>query len=229
MLGMSDEKRDVVISYETIFDMLRKEKNRSELQELPEAFIQQTCDYLQAKKTLLHKGFDATTPVEEKQKLMLHIQNMKKLLRELYDRRETKILHLAQNKVRTGNILVDDAVMLTEEKRLFEELTNLLEQSRREVLKKMTTSASDSQLFSATFSVTQEEKEVPPISSHPEPVAPEKPKLLALRFLQDVPKFVGRDLQVYGPYKVDEMASLPPELAQILLAKGRAEEVRLRA
>ena len=214
---------EVVISYETIFDMVRKEKNRAELQTLPPGFIVNVCDYLQAKRTLLHKGFDSSSPFEEKQRLILHIQNMKKLLKELYERRETKLLHLAQNKVRTGNVFVDNAALLTEEKELLEELTGLLDSKRSMVLKKMTQSAADRQLFDTQVFERQDTAQVEPPKE--EKKEPEK-TYLTLRFLKDVPKFVGRDLEIYGPYTPGDIAAIPRELANILLEKNRVEEIR---
>lgn len=226
---MGEQQKEVIISYESVFDMLRREKNRNELQQLPPNFLADVADYLQAKKTLLHKGFD-NAPVEEKQKLMLHIQNMKKLLRELYDKRETKLLLLAQNKARTGDVLVDESVMLPDEKVLLESLSAGLSTIRKKILHSMAQNASDHQLFEATYGVNAGQEpaaEVPttPTSSVSQPLL-NVANLLTVRFLQEVPKFVGRDLQVYGPYAQEDIATLPQELASILLSKGRAEELK---
>ena len=46
-----------------------------------------------------------------------------------------------------------------------------------------------------------------------------------IRFTHAVPKFVGRELEVYGPFESSEIIELPLELAKILIDKGRAEEV----
>ena len=40
-----------------------------------------------------------------------------------------------------------------------------------------------------------------------------------------VPKFVGKELEVYGPFNPDEEAELPSEIADILINKGRAKEI----
>jgi DNA replication factor GINS len=46
-----------------------------------------------------------------------------------------------------------------------------------------------------------------------------------LRFLKDTPAIVGSDLKTYGPFKVEDVASLPPENAEILVKRGVAEKV----
>ena len=45
-----------------------------------------------------------------------------------------------------------------------------------------------------------------------------------IKFLHTVPKFVGRELEVYGPFESGETEELPLELAKILIVKGMAEE-----
>ena len=46
-----------------------------------------------------------------------------------------------------------------------------------------------------------------------------------VRFLHPVPKFVGKELEIYGPFEEDDMANLPHEIAELLIHKGRAEEM----
>ena len=46
-----------------------------------------------------------------------------------------------------------------------------------------------------------------------------------IRFLSPVPKFLGKELETYGPFGEDDVANLPSEIAAILIAKGRVEEI----
>ena len=48
--------------------------------------------------------------------------------------------------------------------------------------------------------------------------------LKTIRFITTVPKFVGEEMEIYGPYQENETASLPTKIADILIKKGRAEE-----
>ena len=46
-----------------------------------------------------------------------------------------------------------------------------------------------------------------------------------VRFLLAVPKFVGTELEDYGPYEEEEIANLPNNIAKVLIERGRAEKI----
>ena len=46
-----------------------------------------------------------------------------------------------------------------------------------------------------------------------------------IKLLHAIPKFVGRELEIYGPFEDGEIEELPLELANILIDKGKAEEI----
>ena len=50
-------------------------------------------------------------------------------------------------------------------------------------------------------------------------------KNAVLRFLKDVPAIVGSDMKSYGPFKVEDVASVPIENAKILVKQSLAEKV----
>lgn len=50
-------------------------------------------------------------------------------------------------------------------------------------------------------------------------------KRAVLRFLKEVPAVMGGDMKTYGPFKVEDVASLPVENAKILVKQGLAEGV----
>jgi len=50
---------------------------------------------------------------------------------------------------------------------------------------------------------------------------------IVLRFLKDVPAIVGADMKTYGPFKVEDVASLPVENAKILVKRALAENVEV--
>jgi len=47
----------------------------------------------------------------------------------------------------------------------------------------------------------------------------------ALRFLKEVPAITGGDMKTYGPFKVEDVATVPMENAKILLKQKIAEKV----
>ncbi len=53
-----------------------------------------------------------------------------------------------------------------------------------------------------------------------------KIKTVVIRFLSEVDEIVGADLEKYGPYKAEDIATIPYENAQALIAKNIATKVR---
>ena len=54
-----------------------------------------------------------------------------------------------------------------------------------------------------------------------------KTKLVTVRFLKETDEFVGADLEKYGPYKTEDLATIPYDNAQALLSKEIVTKVRL--
>jgi len=56
----------------------------------------------------------------------------------------------------------------------------------------------------------------------------EKPKKMLVRFVQEIPAIVGSDMKTYGPFKPEDIATLPTENARILIKQGVAVEVEAK-
>jgi DNA replication factor GINS len=52
--------------------------------------------------------------------------------------------------------------------------------------------------------------------------APQPHKRSTIRFLKNIPAIMGADLKSYGPFIAEDVASLPPQNAQILVKQGLA-------
>jgi DNA replication factor GINS len=50
-------------------------------------------------------------------------------------------------------------------------------------------------------------------------------KRAVLRFLKSVPAIIGADMKAYGPFKAEDVASLPTENAKVLIKQDLAEKV----
>ncbi len=53
----------------------------------------------------------------------------------------------------------------------------------------------------------------------------EKPKRLLVRFVQEIPAIIGSDMKEYGPFRAEDIATLPAENAKILIKEGAAVEI----
>jgi len=135
-----------------------------------------------------------------KARLMLReFGNVKKLVRELVRLRYEKTL----KETVAGRVVPGD-VLTKEEERLHKAVLPLAE-SYKAFLKNILRGRS-----------TVVERE-------------EKPRRMLLRFLQEIPAIIGSDMRTYGPFKAEDIATLPIENARIFLEKGIAVEVEAKA
>ena len=217
---MEDTKqKEVNITYETLFELLRKEKNREELQQLDDSFFKDVAEYLKEKNKLFEeqKNKEDLFAAEERGKAEIQQQNIKKILRELYERREKKIINMAIDGSRTDSGIIDTSAMLLDEKRMYNLLVELLNRYRRGILFNLL------EANIPNVGVSSEEfKEAKVEESKTEK---EEPKTDKVKFLHAVPKFVGPDLQVYGPFEENDEAELPIKIVDVLVNKGRVEEI----
>jgi DNA replication factor GINS len=58
------------------------------------------------------------------------------------------------------------------------------------------------------------------------PKEPAETRLQVVRFLSDFPAIVGVDLKTYGPFKAEDVASLPAENASALINQGVVKQLR---
>ena len=56
----------------------------------------------------------------------------------------------------------------------------------------------------------------------------EEPKTIVVRFLQEIPAIIGSDMKAYGPFKPEDIATLPPENARVLIKRGVAMEIEAK-
>jgi DNA replication initiation complex subunit (GINS family) len=212
-------QKEMNINYETIFELLRIEKNRDDLQELPETFFDDVLAYSREKQQILDesKAKGDIFSVTEKDKVATEMMNIRRILKELYERREKKIIHMAINKSRTRSNIIDTSKLMKEERMIFDSIVLTLDKFREGILGNVLD-------FRQPF-IENEKEEAP---AAPDKIAPvsavEKPTKL-VRFIHPVPKFLGKELEVYGPFEEEDMATLPSEIAEVLISKGRAEEI----
>ena len=85
---------DKLITYETLYEYLRKEKVYPELQQLDTDFFKKVTKYLEEKNNILesHSKKDSMFSKVEIEKTSRQISNIKKILKEIYEKRENKII-----------------------------------------------------------------------------------------------------------------------------------------
>jgi DNA replication initiation complex subunit (GINS family) len=230
-------QKEVAVTYETLYEMLRREKSRDELQTLDEGFLLDVLNYLRDKQKMLddaERGQDLFS-LEEREKTQVQIVNIRKIVRELYERREKKIIEMALNKSRTKSNLIDTSTLLVHERYLFDSIVSVLDSFRGSVLHNvlslrepsLTIDVGSSAIGTPGVSVPQS---APAQSSFAQPLSETPPLPPAafkhVKFTQPVEQFVGKELELYGPFQPDQREQLPADIADILIEKGSAIEVR---
>ncbi len=249
---------EVVISYETLYELLRREKNREAIQKLPDGFMKNLNSYTRSlKKNLNGKKREITSfdggVIQQHEK---QLDSLVKVIQELYSRREKKILNMALIKSRTKAQLVDVGNMLDEEKALFDSLVSSMDSNRDIILNRML--GHDTPAGSGAVSARQPGGNDKKTSSggpadpgiagcskagkvfgtdtgrlagsddsadkaaHSDVAMSEN---IIVRICHPIPRFYDREMNVLGPFEEDEIATLPGDIADILIKKGRAEKI----
>ena len=202
--------KETILTYENLYEILRSEKYKPELQKLETSFYKDILNYLKEKRAILssQQKKDSVFAKVEIDKTKKQIENISKIITELYEKREVKIIQLALLASRTKP---DEKVMdliLPEEKGLYEVLLKELSYFREAILK----------------SVLAVKK---PVLEKPKTLKDDnlRTETKLVKFLHPLPKFVGTDLFIYGPFEKEQVAKLPGEVAELLIKKKRAEEI----
>ncbi len=205
---------EINITYETLYEILRREKNRAELQELDPLFYQKLVNYIKEKYEILksQEQKDSIFTTIEVQKTRKQIENIQKITKELYEKRESKIIQIALINSRTKSSTNDKKFMLNLEKKVYDKVIQNLDKFRVEILHNVILGK-----LIETVTVKKEPKDLKKV---------ENPKNQAKEvvFKQKMSKFVGTDLNNYGPYEKGDIAQLPEDITTLLIKKNQVEE-----
>lgn len=214
------ETKEVNITYETLFELLKREKDMTDLQKLDPNFFNYFVEYLNEKNKVLGKE-DSLFSYDEKKKVEKQIDNAKRIIKEIYERREKKILNIALIKSRTKSDVMDTSSFLENEKRFFDEVVKVLDVFRNDVIDNIISGKQTSDITVAKEEINKKE-----IDEKGDIDKNETKNTKLVRFIYAVPKFVGKELEEYGPFAEEDIANLPIEIADLLINKGRVEEIK---
>ncbi len=192
-----------IITHEALYEILAKEKSRQDLQKIDPDFFKQLSSYLEEKEFILKSQKEKDSFPEETKKTEKQLRTIKQLSNEIIERRKRKILDLALLNSRT-EAEAKSKNLLPNEEALYNEIK-----------------------FSLTkFSIA--EKEDIAIQAEAKVLKNQNSEdiTILVRFINSVPKFVGTDSNIYGPFIKEDIANLPEKTAQILIKKNRAEKIQ---
>ena len=184
-----------MITYNDLYEYLRKERYSEQLQNLPKSLMDDVSSYFEGKKQTELKGMDIFSDSVIKTKKQF--ENAVSLFKELMLRRRKKILNLAFVAAETGISKRDFENMLDFERELFEKIVSGMENAERSI-----------NLF---------------LNGNPAKKEDSRNKLVV--FKQDTDEFLGIEGEGLGPFKKGELANLNVDIANILLSGEKIEFV----
>lgn len=185
-----------MITYNELYDALRKERYSEQLQPLPKIFIKDVSAYLNDKKEIADKKNDDFSDTILKSKKQF--ENSIAIFKELILRRKKKILELAFVAAETGISKRDFENMLAIEKEVFDGIMKSLEKGDKKINEQLK---------------GEIESEI------------EKPKNKMIVFIDDTEEFLDLDGNKLGPFKKGDVANIPEEISNILIIDKKAEAV----
>jgi DNA replication initiation complex subunit (GINS family) len=195
--------------YNELYTAWRRELGEASLAGLPHDFYVKIADYLKRLREE-NKLFDKKSV---KVSLLDHeAKNARLMLEQLLGARYRKLLKtISQNQKLPSEILTVEEAKICES---FVAFAGAYQKFTRDLLQ-----GEISQSTSQTVS-----QSAPQIA----PEAVSKPQLavslkrVTLRFIKNIPAIMGADMKSYGPFVVEDVASLPAENAKILVKQGLA-------
>lgn len=120
-----------MITYNELYDALRKERYSEQLQPIPKNFIKEVADYLKDKREIANKKDDDFSDTILKTKKQF--ENSIAIFKELMLRRKKKILELAFVAAQTGISKRDFENMLAVEKDIFDGIMKSIENGDKKI------------------------------------------------------------------------------------------------
>ena len=197
--------------------MQNKEKSREELQKLDENFFKDLLNYLREKQQAYDDNLTKNDIFSQSERDKLHIQlsNIRKILRDVYDIRERKIINMSVNKSRTNSNIIDTANLLVQEQAIFQSLTAVMSQHRSGILHRILEMREPDVLPMILPVPEVKNEEIPSPLEH---------GMKKIKIVETMEQFYGEELEQYGPYQPNEEITLPEQLADILISQGKAVE-----
>jgi DNA replication factor GINS len=203
--------------YDELYQTWKAEKENSEIQSLPKDFFTRLAQYFRRLKEESRMLDDKTVRARLLQE---ESKNVKMLSEELIRLRYEKVLE----KAKAGENLPTEGLALEEEK-LFKDASGSAE-AFTSFLKDVLSGKPLEPKASSVEETPHENIKDSPDDDRTTVVGARKS---VLRFAQSVPGIIGADMKPYGPFKPEDVASVPVENAKVLVKQGLAVEVEVKA
>ena len=190
--------------YDELYAAWRLEIENGELGSLPSDFYARLVDYvrhIKEENTMSEAKGVKTTLLERELTNAIH------MAKELVLTRYRKIVKM----IVAGRKVPADS-LTSEEQRFYDGVA-----PSAEAFGKFSAGLLQGQLVNIKVEATAQAAEAPAVH-----------KRVTLRFLKPVPSIIGADMKNYGPFLVEDVASVPVENAKILVKQGLAKAIEFQ-
>lgn len=196
-----------MVKYEDIRRHQRMERNAPNLSSVDGEFYIELAEFVKECK----EKYSTSSSSED----LRALENTLKIARDIFERREQKLLMKSLQCVRTGE--PSDGVLPKQECELLDALMKTLRENRQEFERAL-------QGGTAPAKQVQHINDIPKINSGSTENREDLNNVL-VRILKKIPKFVSADLKEYGPYDSNEIVKLPLREVELLSSKNFIEVI----
>lgn len=180
-----------------LYRIWKTEKSENTLQRLPSSF------YSEVTRLLSDSKASSTATGQDRTQTAISEKEFKILRRLSAEIAETRMKKIIESAMSQQDVAIE-----------------FLTQEEAEFAKRITSHVGDQHRF--IDELAQAER----ASEEEAPSKPAEGRLEVVRFLSDFPAIIGVDLKTYGPFKSEDVASLPAENASALINQGVVKQVR---
>jgi DNA replication initiation complex subunit (GINS family) len=247
-------EKDVIITFDTLFDLARREKYREEIQKIDPKFFEDVIKYFNEKQAILEsqEKKKSVFAAAEHEKTRGQLNEAKRLLKDIYTFRESKIVRGALFQSRCNGKGFDFSALLPEEIEMFNSLQSSLMKYREEILHSLLNHEAPKVEITREEEPEPEPKNeeeipkssvtgVPDLSQQAKGSVSGAPNLsLQAKGLKtgvhksdgsccislkcELPEFMGPDMNKYGPFRSGETTQVPEQVAEMLVKSGNANK-----
>ncbi len=183
--------------YEDLFHRWREENSSKQLNPLPRDYYQRVGEYLKRRRGLLQELDQKSTRAVL---LKEELEQTGKIARNLVATRRRKILRIT-----TEGEKISPEDLTVEDEGLCRSILSAIGYFDEEIR----------QSYEGKIKEGKDEGEQ------------KTPKRILVRFLREIPAIIGSDMKTYGPFKTEDIATLPAENAMALVRQGFTIEVKV--
>jgi len=209
----------MAITFQFLRDLQKRERESSQLQEIPPTFYEDVKKYI-------HKKMKKSSDVL---KGTMELKSVFPVVRFIFERREQKIVNGALRFARAKNGKKPKNMTPSEEK-MFDSLVEIIDAYRIDVEKLVYERNDEDEENIEDEEEIKEEKienngEKEDVEEKSEIDTKEDDGFIKIEILEDIPEFVAEDLETYGPWSSGERVVAPKQAANVLIDAGKAKVI----